>query len=108
MHVAIFVISVVHIIPKANTNKTQNKQIYVFFQNQVRPRRQQIIYYWRNDINTPLIPVQSHKTQCFTLTLGVSLKSTLSHSHSYTCTHCTLPLHLHSLYISLSRLRLYL
>ena len=60
-------------------------------QNRVRPRRQQIVYYWRNDTNTQLNPVQSHKTQCFTLTLGVSLKSALSHSHS--CTFSLLPLH---------------
>jgi len=88
----------VHTGPKANTNKTQYKQIYVVPQNRVRPRRQQIVYYWRNDINTQLNPVQSHKTQCFTLTLGVSLKSALSHSHSCTYTHCILPLHLHSLH----------
>jgi hypothetical protein len=81
---------VVHTGPKANTKKTQNKQIYVVPQNRVRPRRQQIVYYWRNDTNTQLNPVQSHKTQCFTLTLGVSLKSALSHSHSCTVSFCTL------------------
>jgi hypothetical protein len=64
-------------------------------QNRVRPRRQQIVYYWRNDTNTLLNLVQSHKTQCFTLILGVSLKSALSHSHS-----CIIFL---SLFISLSR-----
>jgi len=85
--------TVVHTGPKANTKKTQNKQIYVVPQNRVRPRRQQIVYYWRNDTNTQLNPVQSHKTQCFTLTLGVSLKSTLAHSHSCTIFFfCTLAL----------------
>ena len=46
-------------------------------------------------------PNTTHKTQCITLTLGVSLKYALSHSHSCTCTlplQCT---HLHSL-VSLS------
>jgi len=81
---------VVHNGPKANTNKTRTKQIYVVPQNRVRPRRQQIVYYWRNDTNTQLNPVQSHKTQCFTLTLGVSLKSTLFHSHSCIISFCTL------------------
>jgi hypothetical protein len=83
---------VVYTGPKANTNKTRSKQIYVVPQNRVCPRRQQIVYYWRNDTNTQLNPVQSHKTQCFTLTLGVSLRSTLFHSHSciisfYTLAH---------------------
>jgi hypothetical protein len=81
-----------HTEPKANTNKNTNKQIYVVPQNRVRPRRQQIVYYWRNDTNTQLNPVQSYKTQCFTLTLSVSLKSTIFHSHSCTCTHCILTL----------------
>jgi hypothetical protein len=88
---------VVHTGPKANTNKTQHKQIYVVPQNRVRPRRQQIVYYWRNDTNTQLNPIQTHKTQCFTLTLGVSLKSALFHSHSCTIFFCTLALTLHSL-----------
>jgi hypothetical protein len=92
---------VVHTGPKANTNKTQHKQIYVVPQNRVRPRRQQIVYYWRNDTNTQLNQVQSHKTQCFTLTLGVSLKSALfslsqlhyflllhTCTHTFTCTNC--------------------
>ena len=87
---------VVHTGPKANTNKTQHKQIYVVPQNRVRPRRQQIVYYWRNDTNTQLNPIQTHKTQCF---------------HSYTrcfsqiCTfslsqlHC-LPLSAHTFTVS--------
>jgi hypothetical protein len=88
----------VHTGPKANTNKNTNKQIYVVPQNRIRPRRQQIVYYWRNATNTQLNLVQSHKTQCFTLTLGVSLKSALFHSHSCTIFFCTLALSLHSLY----------
>jgi hypothetical protein len=85
---------VVHTGPKANINKHTNKQIYVVPHNQVHLQRQQIVYYWRNDTNTQLNPVQSQKTQCFTLTLGVSLKSALFHSYSCTCTHHTLSLHL--------------
>jgi len=94
-------LNVVHTGPKANTNKTQHKQIYVVPQNRIRPRRQQIVYYWRNDTNTQLNQVQSHKTQCFTLTLGVSLKSALfslsqlhyflllhTCTHTFTCTNC--------------------
>ena len=70
--------------------KNTNKQIYVVPQNRVRPRRQQIVYYWRNDTNTQLNPVQSHKTQCFTLTLGVSLKSVFfTLTVALTCTHHT-------------------
>jgi len=93
----------VHTGPKANTNKNPNKQIYVVPQNRVRPRRQQIVYYWRNDTNTLLNPIQPYKTQCFTLTLGVSLKSALAltllvalssflctHLHCFCTTHCTL------------------
>ena len=89
---------VVHTGPKANTNKNTNKQIYVVPQNRVRPWRQQIIYYWRNDTNTQLNPVQSQKTQGFTLTLTHSLKSALFHSHTlplsvHTCTHTALSMH---------------
>ena len=85
--------------------KNTNKQIYVVPQNQIRPWRQQIVYYWRNDTNTQLNPVQSHKTKCFTLTIGVSLKSALFHSHSCTYTHCTLTL---SLDLTLSYLSLFI
>jgi len=94
---------VVHTGPKTNTNKNTNKQIYVVPQNRVRPRRQQIVYYWRNDINTQHNPIQPHKTQCFTLTLGVFLKSVLAltltvalssslctHLHCLCTTLCTL------------------
>jgi hypothetical protein len=85
---------IVHTGLKANTNKTQTSRFTLFPQNRVCPRRQQIVYYWRNNTNTQLNPVQSHKTQCFTLTLGVSLKYAHFHSHSCTCTHCTLALFL--------------
>jgi hypothetical protein len=94
--------NVVHTGPKANTNKNINKQISVVPQNRVRPRRQQIVYYWKNDTNIQLNPVQSQKTQCFTLTLTHSLKSALFHSH-------TLPLSVHTCtHTALSRLCLYL
>lgn len=59
-------------------------------QNRVRPRRQHIVYYWRNDTNTQLNPIQPHKNQCFTLTL-VSLKSALA--LTLTVALSLLPLH---------------
>ena len=37
--------------------KNTNKQIYVVPQSRARPRRQHIVYYWRNDTNTQLNPV---------------------------------------------------
>jgi hypothetical protein len=76
-------------------------------QNRVRPRRQQIVYYWRNDTNTQLNPIQPHKTQCFTLTL-VSLKSALaltltvalsSSLSAHTCTVSALSIPLSFLYV---------
>jgi hypothetical protein len=89
----------VHTGPKANTNKNTNKQIYVVPQNRVRLRRQQIVYYWRNDTNTQLNPIQPYKTQCFTLTQCLSQICTCTHSLS-----CTVCLSLHTLALSLHSL----
>jgi len=52
---------VVHTGSKANTNKTQTSRFYVVPQNQVCPQMQQIVYYWRNDTNTQLNPIQPTK-----------------------------------------------
>ena len=85
-------------------------------QNQVRSRRQQIVYYWRNDTNTQLNPIQPTKNQCFTLTL-FSLKSSLALTLTValttllciltSCTHTALFLSRSSLLFSVSLTHVY-